>query len=44
MGCTISTAEGHGNRRRSSVQSALGKLEARNRVEAVFKLSELRLL
>jgi len=29
---------------KSYVQSALGKLEARNRVEAVFKLSELRLL
>ena len=29
---------------KSYVQSALAKLEARNRVEAVFKLSELRLL
>lgn len=29
---------------KSYMQSALGKLEARNRVEAVFKLSELRLL
>ncbi|OJU85181.1 MAG: hypothetical protein BGO11_01190 [Solirubrobacterales bacterium 70-9] len=29
---------------KSYVQSALGKLEARNRVEAVFKLAELRLL
>lgn len=29
---------------KSYIQSALGKLEARNRVEAVFKLSELRLL
>jgi two-component system nitrate/nitrite response regulator NarL len=29
---------------KSYVQSALGKLEARNRVEAVFKLSELSLL
>lgn len=29
---------------KSYIQSALGKLQARNRVEAVFKLSELRLL